>query len=87
VRKKDGFILREVSDQTVIVPTGRLIVDFNCLITLNASGRWLWDHLDQFDGAEALSEAMAIQFQVDKMVARKDVEEFLAELTHLGMVE
>jgi len=87
VRRKDGFVLREVSDQTIIVPTGRLVIDFNCLITLNETGRWLWDHLDQFDSAEALSDEMAIQFNVDRAVAQKDVEEFLSELLRLGIVE
>ncbi len=87
VRKKDGFVLREVSDQTIIVPTGRLVVDFNYLITLNETGRWLWDHIDQSDSAEALSDQMATQFNADKAVVRKDTEEFLSELLRLGIVE
>jgi hypothetical protein len=87
MQKKDGFIVREVSDQTVIVPTGQLVVDFNCLITLNTSGRWLWDNLDRWDSAETLSREMMRHFKVDEAVARKDVEEFLAELTRLGMIE
>ncbi len=87
VRRKDGFMLREVLDQTIIVPTGRLVFDYNCLITLNQTGRWLWDHLDQFDSAEALSDEMAIQFNVDRAVAQKDAEEFLFELLRLGIVE
>ena len=87
MRKRDGFLLREVADQTVIVPTGQLVSDFNCLITLNATGRWIWDHLDQSQTAETLTKKMVSEFEVDEATARRDTEEFLAELLRLGIIE
>lgn len=87
MRKMEGFILREVAGRTVIVPTGQLVFDFNCLITLNATGRWIWDHLDQSQTAETLTKSMLSEFEVDEDTARKDTEEFLAELLRLGIIE
>lgn len=87
MRKKGGFILREVGDQTVIVPTGQMVFDFNCLITLNTSGRWIWDHLDESQSAETLTREIAIEFDVDEAAAGKDIEEFLSELLRLGLIE
>jgi hypothetical protein len=87
MRKKKGFILREVADQTVIVPTGQMVFDFNCLITLNPSARWIWDHLDESQSTETLSKDMAIEFNIDEATAGKDIEEFLAELLRLEIIE
>ena len=87
MRKKEGLILREVADQTVIVPTGQMVFDFNCLITLNPSARWIWDHLDESQSAETLTKEMAIEFNIDEATAGKDIEEFLAELLRLGLIE
>lgn len=87
IRKKDGFILRDVADQTIIVPTGQKVIDFNCLITLNATGRWIWDHLDPSQTQESLINNMVIEFEVDEITACKDIHEFLTELHRLRIIE
>jgi hypothetical protein len=35
---KSGYIMREVADNYVVVPTGQATVDFNGMITLNETG-------------------------------------------------
>lgn len=87
MRKKEGFILRQVADQAVVVPTGQLVVDFNCLITLNSTGRWLWEQLDRPQSVESLANSLIAEFEVDEVAARADVEEFIAELVRLEIVD
>ncbi len=87
MRKKEGFILRHVADQAVVVPTGQLVVDFNCLITLNSTGRWLWEQLDQPQTVETLIKSLIVEFKVDETTARKDVAEFIADLVRLEIID
>ena len=49
MKLKDGFILRSVAGETVVVPTGDDL-DLNMMITLNETGKFLWEHLEK--GAE-----------------------------------
>ena len=47
--KKD-FILRKVADSYVVVPVGKLTLDFNGIINLNETGAFLFGLLQE--GAE-----------------------------------
>ena len=42
---KEGFLLRQVGGNYVIVPVGAQSVDFRCIITLNEVGAFLWQKL------------------------------------------
>ena len=47
---KDNFLLRKVADSYVVVPVGKLTLDFNGIITLNETGAFLFEQLQK--GAE-----------------------------------
>ena len=40
---KDGFMLRKVGGQNVVVAVGKASRDFNGIIRLNDTGRFLWE--------------------------------------------
>ncbi|WP_343089456.1 PqqD family protein, partial [Methanocalculus natronophilus] len=55
--KKD-YILRNVGDETVVVPTGEEAVNFNGMISLNDSGRLLFETLQKESTYEELINVM-----------------------------
>ena len=46
---KEGFLLREIAGEIVVLPTGNDL-DLNMMITLNETGKFLWERLEK--GAE-----------------------------------
>ena len=44
MKLKEGFILRTVAGETVVLPTGG-VTNFDMMITLNGTGRFLWEML------------------------------------------
>ena len=46
---KKGFILRTVAGETIVLPSGDEL-DLNMMITLNDTGKFLWQKLE--NGAE-----------------------------------
>ena len=44
---KEGFMLRQVAGQHIVMPLGQKALDFNCAITLNESGAFLWSVLEK----------------------------------------
>ena len=84
---KEGFLLRQVADNWVVLPVGQACVDFNGMLSLNDSGALLWKALEQGGGREALADALLAEYEVERSVALADVDEFLAKLSKAGWLE
>jgi len=76
---KDGYILRQVAGEYVAIPSGEQ-VDLNRMITLNATGAFLWEHLKEETTPEVLSEALQAEYDVDAETAAIAVSSFLDRL-------
>jgi len=84
---KEGFLLRQVADNWVVLPVGQACVDFNGMLSLNDSGALLWKALEQGGDREALADALLAEYEVERSVALADVDEFLAKLSKAGCLE
>ncbi len=82
---RDNIVLREIGEDAVLVPVGARVLDLNGLVTLNRTGRFVWELLDGNRTVEELAEVLARRFAVGREQARADVEEFLCELERLGL--
>ena len=76
---KDGFLLRQVAGQTVVVPVGSGL-DLNVMITLNGTGAFLWERLQTETDAKALTDALLAEYDVDEARARESVDAFVQKL-------
>ena len=75
-----GFVLKEVADSFVIVPTGAKIVDFSAMITINETGAFLWEKLKEDITEEELVKAVLDEYDTDRETAAEDVKEFVEVL-------
>lgn len=82
---KDGFILRSVAGQTVVLPTGDEL-DLNMMITLNETGTFLWEHLKTETDEKALVAALLAEYDVDAETAAAAVAGFVAKLENNGFL-
>ena len=74
---KDGFLLPDVAGNTVVLPTEG---DLDTMITLNGTGKFLWEKLEQETTRETLIEALLASYEVDAETAAICVDNFVAEL-------
>ncbi len=74
---KNGFMLREIAGQSVVVPLGARVVEFNGIMTLSESGAVLWRKLEKETTFEEMVAALLAEYDVDKDTASKDVEDFV----------
>lgn len=86
MKLKEGFLLREVADRIVVVPEGN-VLDLNLMISLNGTGRFLWERLDQGASARELKEALMEYYNVDEQRADADVDAFIEKLNQHGFLE
>ncbi len=81
------FVLRQIADTWVVMALGQTSVDFNGMLTLNASGAMLWKRLEEGGDKEALVNALTETYDVSREDAQADVQEFLDRLVKVGCLE
>ncbi len=79
LKLKEGFILREIGGEVMVIPSGDEL-DLNMMITLNETGRFLWERLEEGTTVDALVSALLAEYEVEEPVARKNVEAFVEKL-------
>lgn len=84
---KDGFVVRNVAGSNIVVPTGSARVDFNGIVTLNETGMFLWNKLENGAEKEKLLKAIMTEYDVDETTATTDINLFLDKLEGAGLVE
>lgn len=84
MKRSPDFLLRDVAGTMVIVPVGAAVSKFPGMVTLNATGAYLWELLEQEQTAESLVEALASRYDVDHETAAADVNAYITKLTPIG---
>lgn len=83
---KEGFVLRNICDEYIVVAVGRQTLDFKGLIKLNETGAFLWEQLKNECGEEELLAALRAEYDVDEATAKADIAAFLASLKEASLL-
>lgn len=84
---KNGFAKREIAGSYIVVPVGKEASEFNGMITLNESGSFFWDCLQNditFDGA---IEKITSEYDVEKSRAEEDLKKFITMLKENNLLD
>lgn len=87
MRIKDGFVMRDVVGQTVVIATGTTSEQTRSMITLNDTGKFIWKALSQESNTEDIVTALCAEYEVDVDQARHDVNAFIDQLRTNGLLE
>lgn len=84
MKRKPDFLLRDVAGTFVIVPVGEAVTSFPGMITVNSTGAYLWELLEQEQTEASLVKALTDRYEVDENTAGADVRAFLDRLKPVG---
>lgn len=87
MKVKEGFELKEIADNYVVIPTKSNVVDFNSMIMLNEVSAFLWLQLLEDKTEQELVKALLNEYDVDKETAAEDVKLFVSELAAAGVID
>lgn len=87
MKVSEEFIIREIMDEFVIVPTGTKAENFNGIITTNSTGVFLWDILLKGSDREGLIKSLTDEFDVTEEEAAEDVSLFIETLKKHNILE
>ncbi len=84
---KDGYMLRSVAGQNVVVPIGAAAQTFNGMITLNGSGAFLWKAMESDTSRNELIERLLAEYDVDEKLASVGVDSFLRKIREAKLID
>lgn len=86
MKLKNGFVLREVAGQFMVVATGEASKDFHGMIRLNETGKLIWEGIAEGKTADEIADSMTKTFSVDRDRALADVKSLVAKMEAAGIL-
>lgn len=83
---KEGFMLREVADNFVVVPVGAASLEFKGLINLNSVGAFIWKCLENETTIDEIVEKVVNEYEIDINLAKTDVSAFVNKLKEANLL-
>ena len=85
LKLKDGFIMREIGGDTMVLPSGEEL-DLNMMITLNETGKFLWVRLQEGTTMDDLVADVLKVYEAEEAEVRLQVEKFVGKLNENGFL-
>ena len=86
MKLKTGFLLRRIAGQNVVIPADREL-NLNLMITLNDTGAFLWERLQNETDEAALTAALLKEYDVDEKTAAASVAAFVEKVRKQNFME
>ncbi|MBR5947066.1 MAG: PqqD family protein [Clostridia bacterium] len=83
---KNNYVVREIMGETILVPVGDHLLEFNGLITLNELGVFILKALPEAEDEDQIVDRILEEYDVDRATAKADVSEFLDKLREISIL-
>lgn len=84
---KEGFVVRKVMGNNVIIATGAQSKKFHGMVKLNDTAAEIWGYLSSEMDVETICKTMLEKYDVDEALLRADIEKTVNTLIEQGFVE
>lgn len=84
---KEGFMLRSVADNYVVVPVGKASLEFKGLINLNHVGAFIWKCLETETTTVEVINKVKNEYGIDDELATRDVTAFINKLVEAKLLD
>ena len=85
MKLKDGLMLRQVAGENIVLAAGG-DVELKGMITLNDTGKFLWERLTVGAEEAELVNALLAEYEVTEELATQSVAAFVARLKELDFL-
>lgn len=87
MKAKEGFVLRNIVGEHILMPVGDNIGRFKGTILLNEVSAFIWEKLQSPVSREELLKAILEEFEVEEPVAAADLDALLAKFEEYDVIE
>ena len=88
MKAKQGFKLRNICGEYIIVAEGESNIDFSNIISMNETSAYLWENIQGKEfTCEDLVKLLTEEYVVDENTARKDVDVLVGTWKDAGIID
>ena len=84
---KEGYVLRDVAGQAVVIAVGEASKTFHGMINLNATGKQIWQGVSRGLSAEEIAGELAKEYEVEPEKALHDTKAMIEKMRSAGVLE
>ena len=86
MKKTEGYIIKKLEDEYVVLPFGKRAEEVNEVISLSETAGFMYLHADEADSVDELAELASKEYEVEKSVVYEDVESVVKTLRTKGLL-
>lgn len=86
MKKTEGYRIRKLEDEYVVLPFGKRAEEVNEVISLSETAGFMYLHAEEADSAEELAELVSKAYEVEKSVVYEDVVSVVRTLREKGLL-
>ena len=87
MQRNENYVVKELMGEFVLVPLGQAAIDFNGVITLNETAKFMWEAAEGDFTSADLEEALIKKYEIDSQTAKMATERFINTLKEEGCIE
>lgn len=84
--EEPGLVTRRIAGETIVVPVSARVGDLDSIYTFNDAGSRVWALLEQPMSAQAITAALAEEYDAPAAQIAADVTELLEILQNSGLI-
>ena len=84
---KEGYVIRQVMGNYVVIATGAESMNFHGMIKLNETAASIWTYISEGKNEDEIISCMIKEYDVDEEKLREDVKNTVRTLIDQGFVE
>lgn len=86
MKKTEGYRIRKLEDEYVVLPFGKRAEEVNEVISLSETAGFMYLHAEETDSVDELAELVSREYGVDKTVVYEDVVSVVRILKEKGLL-
>lgn len=87
IKIKDGYILKKVAGENIVIATGEARLSFNGIITFNEVGAEVFTRLDGTRTLSQVTDEIAAIYNAPKELIKADIEKLVEKMRNNGLLE
>lgn len=87
MKLNENFVINQLSDSWVLVPYGQYAVDFNGVVTLNETAKFLFEKSKDGIDINTLKNALIEEYAIDAVTAENAVNLWINEMKEAGCID
>ena len=86
MKKAEGYIIKKLEDEYVVLPYGKRTEEVSEVITLSETAGFIYENADQAESIEQLAQLVGKEYGVEASAVYEDVAEVVKTLQGKGIL-